>query len=56
MTTCLGKSCAFRLLCLSIMRVHQFVCVLFRLRFGGGMWDLIVLVPVHCLSFYFCII
>ena len=25
----------------------------FPFGFGGGMWDLIVSVPDHCLSFYF---
>ena len=29
------------------------VCASFPFRFGGGMWDLIVLVHDHCLSIYF---
>ena len=38
------------------MTVYQFVCVLLSLfGFEGGMWDLIVLVPDHCLSFDFSI-
>ena len=44
MTTCLGKSCSFGLL-----RVPFVNCF----GFEGMMWDLIVLVPDHCLSFYF---
>ena len=37
------------------MTVYQIVCVCASFPFGfeGGMWDLIVLVPDHCLSFYF---
>ena len=33
------------------------ICVFgcFPFGFGGGMWDLIVSVPDHCLSFYFSI-
>ena len=34
--------------CLSI-----WVCASFSFCFEGGMWDMIVLVPDHCLSFYF---
>ena len=53
MTTCLGKSCSFGLLCVSFMRVCQFVSSFF-FTFGlyGVMWDLVVLVLDHCLSFY----
>ena len=29
------------------------VCASFPFGFGGGMWDLIVVVPDHCLSFTF---
>ena len=29
------------------------VCACFSFGFVGGMWDLIALVPDHCLSFYF---
>ena len=37
------------------MFINVSVCVFFFFHFGfeGGMWDLIVLVPDHCLSFYF---
>ena len=29
------------------------VCAFFPFGFEGGMWDVIVFVPDHCLSFYF---
>ena len=50
MITCLGKSCSFGLLWVYFVNVYQFLCVSF---FPGGVWDLILLVPGHCLSFYF---
>ena len=54
MTTCLGKSCSFDLLCGSFVNVYQFVCMLLSLfGFEGGMWDLILLVPDQYLSFHF---
>ena len=34
--------------CLSV-----FVCVSFPFGFEGAMWDLIILVSEHCISFYF---
>ena len=50
-----GKSCSFALLCVSIVKVYQCVCVCASFPFGfeGGMCDLIALVPNHCLSYYF---
>ena len=55
MTTCLGKSRPFGLLCVSIVKVYESLsicmCASFSFGFDGGMWDLIVLVPDHCLSF-----
>ena len=45
MTTYLGKSCSF-----GLPRVPFVNC---RSGFEGRMWDLIVSVPDHCLSFYF---
>ena len=37
MTTCLGKSCSFGLLCMSFVNVYDFVYVLFSLLlFGVG--------------------
>ena len=57
MITCLGKSCSFGFLGMSIVKVYHFVCVCvcasFTFSFEGAMWGLIVLVPDHCLSFYF---
>ena len=38
------------------MNVYQFVCVCVcfcPFGFEGGMWDLIALVPDHCISLYF---
>ena len=46
MTTCLGKSCSFGLLLLSV-----YVFSYFPFGFEGRIWDLIVSVPDHCLSF-----
>ena len=56
MTTCLGKTCSFGLLCVFCDDVCQIMCVLLSLLvFQGGMLDWIILVPDHCLSFYFVI-
>ena len=40
-------------LCVSFVNVYLCVCASFPFNFEGGLWDLIVLVPDHCLSFYF---
>ena len=54
MTTCLGKSSSFGLLCVSFMIDYQFVCVFLSLfGFEGVKWGLIVLVPDHRLSSLF---
>ena len=45
MTACLGKSCR------KLPSIYVFSY--FRFGFEGRMWDLIVSVPDHCLSFYF---
>ena len=47
MTTCLGKSCSFDLPCMSFENVYQFAFFPFGLE--SGVWDLIVIVPDHCL-------
>ena len=54
MTTCLGKSCSFGLLCVSNVGFVK-CCVRPHFPFGieGRMWDVIVLIPGHCLSIYF---
>ena len=48
MTNCLGKSCSFDLP--RVLSIYVFSY--FPFGFEGRMWDLIVLVPDHCLSFY----
>ena len=54
MTTCLGKSCSFGLPRVAFVNCCQFyVFSYFPFDFEGRMWDLIVSVPDHCLSFYF---
>ena len=52
MTSCLGKSCSYGLLCVSFVYVYHFLCM-FPFGFEEGMWDLFVLIPDHCLSIYF---
>ena len=49
MTTCLGKSCLFGFRKLLSVYVFSF----FPFGFEGRIWDLIVSVSDHCLSFYF---
>ena len=54
MTTCLGNSCSFGLPRVPFVNCCQFdVFSCFPFGFEGRMWDLIVSVPDHCLSFYF---
>ena len=55
MTTCLGKSFSFGLLRTRAFRklVSIYVFSYFPFGFEGGIWDLILSVPDHCLSFYF---
>ena len=54
MTTYLGKSCSFGLPRMPFVNCGgQFMYLVISLfGFEGRMWDLIVSVPVHCLSFY----
>ena len=35
---------------MSFVTVYEYVCVSFPFGFEGGMWELIVPVPDHCLS------
>ena len=51
MTNCLGKSCSFGLPRVLFVNCCQFMY--FPFSFEGRIWDLIVSVPDHCLSFYF---
>ena len=55
MTTCMGKSCSFGLPRVPFVNCCQFMYLVTYFPFGfeGRMWDLIVSVPDHCLSFYF---
>ena len=56
MTTYLRKSCSFGLPRVPFVNCRQFMYLLFSyfpFGFVGRMWDLIVSVPDHCLSFYF---
>ena len=55
MTTCLGKSCSFGLLCVFFVNFLQILCVCPSFPFGieGGMWDVIALIPDHLMSVYF---
>ena len=53
MTTYLGKSCSFGLLRVPFVNCGIFMYLVISLfGFEGRMWDLIVSVPDHCLSFY----
>ena len=54
MIICLEKNQLFGLPCVSCVNLYQFsVFASFPFGSEGGMWDLIVLVPDHCQSFYF---
>ena len=54
MTTYLGKSCSFGLPRVPFVNCGQFMYLVISLfGFEGRMWDLIVSVPDHRLSFYF---
>ena len=50
MTTYLGKSCSF---CAFRKLPSIYVFSYFPFGFEGRIWDLILSVPDHCLSFYF---
>ena len=53
MTTYLGKSCSFGYPRVPFVNCRQFMYLVIPLLvFKGRMWDLIVSVPDHCLSFY----
>ena len=54
MTTYLGKRCSFCLPRVPFVNCRQFMyLVVSPFGFEGRIWDLIVSVPDHCLSFYF---
>ena len=55
MTTCLGKSCSFGLLCVYFVGVCQVFfcsCPYFPFGFEGRMRDVIVLIPDNWFSIY----
>ena len=54
MTTYLGKSCSFLFVASAFRKLSSiYVFSYFPFGFEGRIWDLIVSVPDHCLSFYF---
>ena len=54
MATRLGKNCSLvNCACLSLTFINFCVSSSFRFGFEGGIRDVIVLIPDHCLSFYF---
>ena len=53
MATCLGKSCSFGLLRVPFVNCCQFMYLVVSLLVLRAGCDLIVLIPDHCLSFYF---
>ena len=56
MTTYLGKSCSFGFTASAFRKLPSiYVFSYFPFGFEGRMWDLIVSVPDHCLSFNFLI-
>ena len=56
MTTYLGKSCSFGFPRVPFVNCRQFMYLVISLfGFEDRMWDLIVSVPDHCLSFYHAI-
>ena len=53
MTTCLGKSCSFGYCTCLLSALLKFcVCTSSSCGIEGGIWDVIVLIPDHCLSIY----
>ena len=56
MTTCLEKELFIRFT-VYVFRERLSICVCpsFPFDFEGGMWDLIAVIPDHCLSIYFSI-
>ena len=54
MTACLGGGCSFCLPRVPFVNCRQFMnLVIYLFGFEGRIWDLVVSVPDHCLSFYF---
>ena len=56
MTTCMGKELFIRFTARAFRKLLLiYVFSYFPFGFEGSMWDLIVSVPDHCLSFYFTV-
>ena len=54
MDTCLGKSCSFDFTACAFRKLLSiYVFSSFPFGFEGRIWDLIVPVSDHCLSFYY---
>ena len=54
MTTCFGKELFIRFTVSALRKLLSiYVFSYFPFGFGGRIWDLIISVPDHCLSFYF---
>ena len=51
----LGKNCSFGLQCASLTFIKFCVCHFFPFDIEGGIWDVTVLIPDHCLSIYFAV-
>ena len=57
MTTCLGKEMFIRFTARAFHKLLSiYVFSYFPFGFEGRMWDLIVSVPDHCISFYFTLL
>ena len=56
MTNGLGKSCSVGLPRVPFKLLSIYVFSYFLIGFEGRIWDLIVSVPDHCLSFYFDVV
>ena len=57
MTTCLGKELFIRFTARAFRKLlSAYVFSYFPFGFEGRIWDLILSVPDHCLSFYFTLI
>ena len=50
MTICLRNSCSVYY-DMSFLNIYQMVCASFPFGFEGEIWDLLVLLPGHCLPF-----
>ena len=56
MTTWERAAYSFNFACLLSAFVKSCVCPLFAFGIEGGMWDMFVLIPDHCLSIFLLIV